>query len=117
MYQTLLTFLENHPYWSLVITIVVIYIIVKLSRIGLLRQYVLHHVPGGILEPTLTIRWTGPVSHSDMQNYHTNVFTKTLLATRYGSTDFNPENLEAMMQINGYTNIRIEECQQKISGT
>jgi hypothetical protein len=111
---TFLSFLNNNPFVSISISIAlicIIIIIVKLSRYGLLQQYQLGPVPVVIGQPNLIIRWTGPVNGSHKKNPHQEVFTKSLDAAKYGTTCWNMKAYTTMMELNGYTNISIEEYQ------
>jgi hypothetical protein len=121
MYHTLLsflTFIENNPYDSIgifIALICVIVITVKLSRVGLLRRYSIGPVYLVIGQPSLIIKWIGPSGGSHNKDSHEEVFRRSLDAAKYGTTDFNMGAYTQLMELSGYTNIKIEEYRPRFS--
>lgn len=116
MNKIVLTFLENQPFWSFITLIASIWLIVKISRAGFLRQYELHLILYGELSPSLLISWTGPINHRSelgINTHRAEVFRKSLVAAKYGTGQFNFKAFAEMMALSGYTNISIEELDKK----
>lgn len=116
MHKTVLTFLEHQPFWCFIILMASMWLIIKISQAGLLKQYQLRlRFPYEEEDSAgnLWISWTSPVNHSYDLLGHQEVFKKSLQAAKFGTRLFNFEIFAEMMALNGYTNILIRELDRK----